>query len=140
MKRDMICPECKKKGFSSKSAIWGEGARFKCSECGVWSESDYWKLPGVWVEVSDRLPRPGVPVIAFVAPNEYGKHRTIRAQHAPLLTLEQGPECEGGTYDEATDTYYCDEGWYETNEYEEVHWNVDGVVTHWMALPLPPVE
>lgn len=93
-----------------------------------------------WISVKERLPEAGVPVIAFVAPNEYGKTRTIRAQHAPPLTLEQADECEGGVYDEATDTYYCDEGWYETNEYEEVHWNVGGVVTHWMPLPDPPKE
>ncbi len=93
-----------------------------------------------WVPISERLPTAGVPVIAFVAPNEYGKTRRIRAQYAPPLTLEMDCDSEGGIYDEATDCYYCEEGWYETNEYEEVNWNVGGVVTHWMALPLPPVE
>ena len=63
-----------------------------------------------WVPVSEHLPTAGVPVIAFVAPNEYGKTRCIRAQYAPPLTLEMGYEQEGGVYDEATDCYYCDEG------------------------------
>ena len=94
----------------------------------------------VWIPVTHRLPPAGVLVIALVAPNDYGKIRRIRAQYAPPKTLEQSPECDGGEYDEATDTYYCAQGWYETNEYEDVHWNVGGVVTHWMALPLPPVE
>lgn len=140
MRRDLVCPCCKKKGFLSTAVNWKNNDSLKCSECGEWSYADRWKLPGKWIKVSDRLPRPGVPVIAFVAPNEYGKTRTIRAEYAAPMSLEMSPESEGGIYDESTDTYYCEEGWYETNEYEEVHWNVGGVVTHWMALPLPPVE
>ncbi len=93
-----------------------------------------------WIPTSKEMPPAGVPVLACVAPNEYGNVRRIRAQYAPPMTLEQSPECEGGTYCEETDTYYVDEGWYETNEYEDVNWNVGGTVTHWMALPLPPVE
>lgn len=91
-----------------------------------------------WVSVDDRMPDAGVPVIAFVAPNEFGKTRRIRAQYAPPNTLEQAPECGGGYYDEDTDKYYCEEGWYETNEYEEIHWAVGGVVTYWMPLPNQP--
>lgn len=141
MRQDMVCPCCKKKGFYSKVVSWEVPEnKLKCAACGEWSEANRWKLPGVWIKVSDRLPRPGVPVLAFVAPNESGKTRTIRAQHAPPKTLEQSPDADSGEYDEATDTFYCEEGWYETNEYEEVHWNVGGVVTHWMALPLPPKE
>lgn len=140
MSRDLVCPNCNNKGFISKAVNWENNDSLKCSECGEWQYADHWKLPGVWIKVTDRLPRPGVPVIAYVAPNEHGVPRTIRAQHAPPMTLEQGADCDGGVYDEATDTYYCEEGWYETNEFEDVHWNVDGVVTHWMALPLSPTE
>ena len=92
-----------------------------------------------WHKVYDRLPEAGKPVIAFVNPNEYGKKRSIRAMWTPAKTLEQHPDADGGEYDEATDEYYCKEGWYETNEYEEVHWNVSGVVTHWTELPKPPL-
>ena len=138
MKRDLVCPCCIKKGFESKATDMKLNPLLKCSECGAWSEADRWKLPGVWIKVSDRLPRSGSMVLAFVAPNEYGKTRTIRAQYAAPFTLVLSEDCDGGEYDEVTDTVYCKEGWYETNEYEEVHCNVDGVVTHWMALPLPP--
>lgn len=95
-----------------------------------------------WIPVSERLPEPGMPVIAFVEScyGVVGSSRRLRAQHAPPKTLGLSPEAEGGIYDEETDTFYCEEGWYETNEFEEVHWNVDGVVTHWMPLPNPPAS
>ncbi len=90
-----------------------------------------------WIPVAEDMPKPSVPVIALVAPNEYGKTRRIRAQWAPPKTLEQSFDAEGGIYDEETDKWYVEEGWYETNEYEEVHWAVTGTVTHWQ--PLPPL-
>jgi len=90
-----------------------------------------------WTSITEGMPAPGVPVIALVAPNEYGKTRRIRAQWAPDKTLEQSFDAEGGIYDEETDKWYVEEGWYETNEYEEVHWAVTGTVTHWQ--PLPPL-
>jgi len=92
-----------------------------------------------WIKCSDKMPEAGVPVIAYV-PN-YGRgenSRRIRAQYAPPKTLAQHADCDGGEYDEATDTYYCKDGWYETNEYEEVHWGVSDTVTHWMPLPEAP--
>lgn len=69
-----------------------------------------------------------------------GKSRRIRAQYVPPKTLEQSLECEGGEYDEETDTFYCEEGWYETNEYEDVHWAVIDAVSHWMPLPDAPSD
>lgn len=93
-----------------------------------------------WTPITERMPEPGVPVIALVNPNEYGKKRRIRAQWAPSKTLEQDWDAEGGIYDEETDKYYCEEGWYETNEFEEVHWAVSGTVTHWQPLPAYPEE
>lgn len=93
-----------------------------------------------WIPITDKLPEPGVPVIALVNPNEYGKTYRIRAQWAPAKTLELHFDAEGGEYDEETDKYYCEEGWYETNEFEEVHWNVHGTVTHWQPLPEIPEE
>lgn len=48
------------------------------------------------------------------------------------------PFDEGAEYDEETDKYYWPPGWYEWNEHEEMHWAVDGVVTHWMKLPDAP--
>lgn len=92
-----------------------------------------------WTKCTDRMPEAGIPVIAFV-PSFHGggRSRRIRAQYAPPKTLELSPYAEGGEYDEATDTYYCEEGWYESNEYEEVHWAVTDTVTHWAPLQAPP--
>jgi len=96
------------------------------------------QLKRTWTSVNDQMPEPGVPVIALVNPNEYGKTRRIRAMWVPAKTLELHLDAEGGMYDEATDTFYCEEGWYETNEYKEVHWNVSGTITHWQKLPPLP--
>ena len=94
-----------------------------------------------WIRVEDALPESGVPVIAFVP--RYGGHtnsRRIRAQYAAKHSLEQHMEADGGDYDEASDTYYCEPGWYEDNEYEEIHWCVSDEVTHWQPLPQPPKD
>lgn len=96
------------------------------------------KDAAAWIPIAKKMPEPGVPVIALVNPNEYGKKRRIRAMWAPAKTLELALDAEGGEYDEEDDKYYCEEGWYETNEYEEVHWNVSGTVTHWQPLPPYP--
>jgi hypothetical protein len=96
-----------------------------------------------WIPVSERLPDPGVPVLVFV-PHAYGDSsgsRRLRAQYAAEKTLEQSDDSiESGIYDSATDTYWCEPGWYETNEYEGVHWRIQGDVTHWMPLPAAPQE
>jgi len=92
-----------------------------------------------WIRVEDALPEPGMPVIAYVP--HYGGHtnsRRIRAQYAAKHSLEQHADAEGGDYDEVSDTYYCEPGWYEDNEYEEIHWRVSDEVTHWQPLPQPP--
>jgi hypothetical protein len=96
-----------------------------------------------WISVEDLLPVPGVPVLVFVA-DAYGGNvprntLRLRAQYSDGKSLESVDEDEdGGVYDEATDTYYVREGWYETNEFEETHWRINGTVTHWMPLPEPP--
>ncbi len=94
-----------------------------------------------WVPVSVALPVPGVPVLVFV---RYGStcSRRLRAQYSDGRSLPVCDELKGeyGEYDEETDEYWCPEGWYETNEHEEIHWAIDGDVTHWMLLPEPPEE
>lgn len=102
----------------------------------AWEEA----LKRAWIPTTERMPEPNVPVIALVNPNEWGKTFCIRAQYAPAKTLELDFDAEGGEYDEETDKYYCEEGWYETNEFEDVHWNVHGTVTHWQPLPEIPEE
>jgi len=94
-----------------------------------------------WISVDERMPKPGAYVLAvFRYPR--GKQRVIRAMHAPRHTLSEDDWGEflhdGGDYDEATDTAYWPEGWYECNENEETHWQVHEEVTHWMPLPDAP--
>jgi hypothetical protein len=90
-----------------------------------------------WIRVDERMPETGVPVIAYYK-NQSGNSRRIRAAYAGPKSLEADLESDFGEYDEEADTYWCPEGWYEQNEYEETHWQVDETVTHWMPLPEPP--
>ena len=101
------------------------------------------ELKGVvrdWVPVAERLPKPGKFVLA-VFRYSTGKQQVIRAMHAPPKTLSEedyGEFLTDPDYDEATDTTYWPEGWYECNENEETHWQVHEEVTHWMPLPEVP--
>ena len=91
-----------------------------------------------WVKCSDQLPKAEQFVLAYFK-NECGKDRRIRAFYAPRFTVESScADGEADEYDEAKDDYYLKEGWYEANEYEEVHWFVHASITHWMPLPEPP--
>ena len=97
-----------------------------------------------WIKCSEQMPKPGVPVLAFVQQLEGRKWtRRIRAMYAAERTLEASIEDladDGYDYDEDRDTYFVKPGWYENNEYEETHWSVNDPVTHWMPLPDPPVQ
>ncbi len=93
-----------------------------------------------WIPVGERLPEQEVPVLAF-GPNSFDKARTMRAVYVRARTHEDDGSFAGDTdYDEAKDTYYWPEGWYEWNEHEETHWRIDFTVTHWMPLPPGPRE
>ena len=90
-----------------------------------------------WIPVADRLPKGGYPVLVAC-----GK-KIIRAAHAGKFELDEENwgwfnGGEGGDYNEANDTYYWPEGWYEWNEFEETHWQVESDPTHWMPLPAAP--
>lgn len=94
-----------------------------------------------WIPVTERLPNPGKHVLV-VFRYSTGKQVVIRAMHAPRHTLSEYDYgefvTEGADYNEATDTTYWPEGWYECNENEETHWQVHEEVTHWMPLPAAP--
>ena len=70
-----------------------------------------------------------------------GRRRVIRAMRAGERTLylsdEQDP-WDGCIYDEAEDRYFCQPGWYEKNEYDEVNWAVNDKPIGWQELPAPP--
>lgn len=94
-----------------------------------------------WRRVSDEMPPDGRTVLAYFT-NGLGKGRRIRATYygARQLPVNDDTDIDEQDYDEATDTYFCPAGWYETNEYEDVSWRVADPVTHWMPLPDPPKE
>jgi len=82
-------------------------------------------------------PTAGIPVIAF-GKNEHGKDRIIRAFYAPRFTIEDDNEYEAAEYSEEKECYFLREGWYESNEHDEVNWMVCFEITHWMPLPDAP--
>lgn len=85
-----------------------------------------------WISVQDRLPEHTERVLITD-----GKV-ILRAQYSngrSLIAFEGD-----GRYNEDDDEFYCEEGWYETNENEEIHWAVGSLITHWMYLPKPPKQ
>lgn len=98
------------------------------------------KAETAWIPVA-ALPAPCLKVIATYV-NSLGNRRTIMAKWVPGKTEEaHSLDDEFGEYDEATDTTYAPEGWYEVID------NLDdctfvavreGVITHWMPLPEAP--
>ena len=100
--------------------------------------------PVAWISVTDALPKSGATVLACYR-NRLGKLRRIRAHWIAAKTAEANSEDwdQCSEYDEATDTYYVTEGWYECIDnwvdYSAVAVS-EGEVTHWMPLPEAPQE
>jgi len=99
------------------------------------------RQPLNWTVVGEQMPDAGAIVLAYYK-NSQGKDRRIRAKWVQAKTLEASGDWDGDCeYDEATDTYYCPQGWYECmDNWDEfrcifVH---EGQVTHWMPLPPAP--
>lgn len=99
--------------------------------------------PAVWINATDSKPPPGRIVLAHYR-NALGKSRIVRAQWIAENTVESGDNDldEVGEYNEADDTFYLPEGWWEQidnwDDYSQVwmHHNV----THWTYMPLPPPQ
>ena len=99
--------------------------------------------PAGWTPTALCLPRSGVVVLACYK-NSHGNWRRIRAEWVADKSREASAEySEIGVYDEATDTYYDPEGWYERidnwDDYSAVA-VTQGEITHWMPLPAAPGE
>lgn len=98
--------------------------------------------PLAWTSVTKALPKSGVVVLACYR-NRLGNLRRIRAMWTAAKTEEADSDDAHEEYDEATDTYYVPEGWYECidnwGDYSSVA-VTEGEVTHWMPLPQPPIE
>lgn len=77
--------------------------------------------------------------------NACGKDRTVFAKYIEKFTEEStcDTECETD-YSEDDDTFYLKEGWVELidnwDEFSSVYFDSANIPTHWMPLPLPPVE
>lgn len=98
---------------------------------------------GGWISVDERLPGPGVIVLAFFR-NCYGNGRVVRAHHAPKHTIEAGHWDEDAETDNTEDGSFEPEGWYEDPAAGEtltfISPQSDGVVSHWMTLPAAPTQ
>jgi hypothetical protein len=93
-----------------------------------------------WIETKNKMPKPGIPVIACGL-NEYGKLRRIRAAYFPKhFKIDDSGYIGDSDYCEEKKEYYWPEGWYEWNEFDETSWSVGIDITHWMPLPEPPKE
>lgn len=97
--------------------------------------------PVAWIKVSDELPKCGKPVLGCYK-DTYEKLWIVRAKWIPKHTEESyGDDDFFVEYDEATDTYYLPEGWYECinnwDDYSSVK-IYEGEITHWMMLPTAP--
>jgi hypothetical protein len=94
-----------------------------------------------WVPVAERLPPSGQTVLACYM-NRAGRLRRIRAEWIAAKSVESNSEhSDIGVYDEATDTFYDPEGWYERIDNWGDYLSVvvcEGDVTHWMPMPAPP--
>lgn len=91
-----------------------------------------------WIHVDRQMPKSGQIVLALQKWDHSGKLGVIRAAWVAAKTEESSPESDIGEYDEATDTYYDPEGWYE----QISHWDeiaaagVNGAtIVAWMPLP-----
>jgi len=95
-----------------------------------------------WVSVADRLPESGHKVLIAYR-NSYNHDRRVCGFYAGKFAMEVPPhdDCDCADYNEADDTSYLSEGWYESIENWPAYSSVfisEGKPTHWMPLPAPP--
>ena len=93
-----------------------------------------------WTPIAEGMPEPGRKVLAFYI-NQAKKSRIICAAWIAAKTEESSEDGDIGEYDEATDTYYDPEGWYEQIDNWDDYSGLavyQGEITHWMPIPEPP--
>jgi hypothetical protein len=89
-----------------------------------------------WINAETK-PEAGRAVIVTYT-SDTGRQQWARACWVPKYTEEDtGNYLGDASYNEENDTYYWPEGWYEWNQHEETHWQMDGEITHWAKVDLP---
>lgn len=92
-----------------------------------------------WINASEQKPDPLIPVIVFVEYAGAANGIILLAIYAPEKTLLQHEDWQGDEHwDEETGEYWAKEGWYEHVEYDVSYRHINGDVTHWQNIPLPP--
>ena len=91
-----------------------------------------------WICVKDAMPEKGKEVFAHFQ-NIKDKPRVIKAFFINRFSVE-AEHFEGDAEYDGHGNAYWPEGWYENNEFEEVHCKVDATITHWMPIPEPPKQ
>lgn len=88
------------------------------------------------------MPPNDTPVLAVVQSAGQHSYRTIiRAVYIRRFAVVETGDFEGDPeYDAKTNEYYWPEGWYEWNMYDEMHYMIDGTITHWAHLPDMPAR
>lgn len=124
-------------GYYAGGGLQGRWLDF---QSGYWAGHAAAKAETAWIPVAV-LPAPCLKVIATYV-NRLGNRRTIMAKWVPGKTEEaHSLDDEFGEYDEATDTTYAPEGWYEViDNFDDCTFVAvsEGVITHWMPLPEAP--
>ena len=91
-----------------------------------------------WINLQEQRPLDNAKVLATYR-NSHGKRRTLMAIWVPKFSVEtDGDYCE---YNEADDTHYTPEGWYECIENWPEHTAVainEGEIDYWMMPPQFP--
>lgn len=94
-----------------------------------------------WEKATDIKPKSGKIVLICCVTEQLRRPIILRAVWYDRFTeVVSDDEYEAGEYCEEKDEYFLREGWYEFNQYDDVHWAVSEEVTHWAKIPLPPVE
>ena len=90
-----------------------ERFEMRCTQPEIWETRALYAAPPTaqaegWTKLPGQLPEPGMPVLLDI-----GKQYPIRAMWAAKHTVEAADDdTDWAEYDEATETYYCPEGWY----------------------------